>query len=147
MTKSSLVFRTEPQVRLNSSSMAVHTDPRDSTSTALQANISAAVRKVCFPLAIPGGGGCWMIGRTTPVTEMTGPKFSLNRNGEGLRHRMVGTWVLGWSTQAGTRSRTVPSCLALEKTCQGGTRKIKWLPYVVIGRLAGRSVKSVQVIA
>lgn len=31
---------------------------------------------------VPGGGGSWMLGRQT-VTEMTGPKFSLNRNGEG----------------------------------------------------------------
>ncbi|CAK9062526.1 Hypothetical protein (Fragment) [Durusdinium trenchii] len=36
-----------------------------------------------------GGGGCWMIGRTTPVTEMTGPKFSLNRNGEGVLRLQV----------------------------------------------------------
>jgi len=33
-------------------------------------------------LTRPGGGGSWMLGRQT-VTEMTGPKFALNRNGEG----------------------------------------------------------------
>lgn len=32
---------------------------------------------------MPGGGGCWMLGRQT-VTEMTGPKFGLNRNGDGV---------------------------------------------------------------
>ena len=48
------------------------------------------------PRSQPGGGGSWMLGRQT-VTEMTGPKFALNRNGEGAR--MVRTATMaprGW---------------------------------------------------
>ena len=69
-----------------------------------------------------GGGGSWMLGRQT-VTEMTGPKFALNRNGEGVVRLQVWPGVTALDLGAADlRIFSSPDAMAIGKQVGGSAR-------------------------
>lgn len=69
-----------------------------------------------------GGGGSWMLGRQT-VTEMTGPKFSLNRSGEGVVRLQVWPGVSQLDLGAADlRIFSSPDAMAIGKQVGGSAR-------------------------